>query len=243
MTLPVAYEIDFSIYKKDLIEEALEKMLSQHYSKCVLRQFVAAIMKEVQVLYDALIELQRQRTVFWAEDENLDALGRIVGQERDPWEYTENNWMFFDRDDQTYNKVPVWCLHGFIGQYVPMEDAQYRVMIISKAIKNHALTASIPELTFLAELFMGVTVSFLKISANRVRILVPANISTTNLILLTRSIADARVDDSYLLPYPVTLDFDGVAIYEPNSVFMFDSDTQTYDTDAVLAVVIPTIAR
>ena len=40
MPLPQPYAIDFDVYRKDLVAQALNRMLSQHYDKCVLRQFV-----------------------------------------------------------------------------------------------------------------------------------------------------------------------------------------------------------
>lgn len=48
----------------------------------MLRQLVAVFVGEVQELYDAVLDMQRGRTLYAAEAANLDALGRIVGEER-----------------------------------------------------------------------------------------------------------------------------------------------------------------
>lgn len=82
MSVPSRLEVSFGQYAKSLIDEALAKLPSQFLTACVLRQFVAAFVGEVQELYDAVLDMQRGRTLYAAEAANLDALGRIVGEER-----------------------------------------------------------------------------------------------------------------------------------------------------------------
>ncbi len=88
------YKVDFSGLRVDLVEQALGRMLSQHYSACVLRRFVAALVSEAQEFYEACIDLQERRTVYVAAGENLNALGRIVGADRAPWSFDDSYWFF-----------------------------------------------------------------------------------------------------------------------------------------------------
>lgn len=241
MSLPQSYNVSFERYTKDLVEQALNRMLSQHYDKCVLRQFVAAFLDECNELYAACIELQRKRTVFNASGANLDALGRIVGEKRSPWTYDESSWFFFDRQGQSFDQVPVWCINAPVGKTVYVEDPQYRTNIIVRAVKNHTLTSSIPEVTNVVELAFGTNVSFEKTGPNAVKLIVPSNISLTNLLLLTQGTDDERVDDRFWLPYPVTLSISDVTMFVPGDFFIFDVDRRGWD-QAPLAVGVTEIA-
>ena len=82
MPIPSRLEVSFGQYAKSLIDEALAKLPSQFLTSCMLRQLVAVLVGEVQELYDAVLGMQRGRTLYAAEAANLDALGRIVGEER-----------------------------------------------------------------------------------------------------------------------------------------------------------------
>ena len=63
MSVPSRLEVSFGQYAKSLIDEALAKLPSQFLTACVLRQFVAAFVGEVQELYDAVLDMQRGRTL------------------------------------------------------------------------------------------------------------------------------------------------------------------------------------
>lgn len=235
MALSSSYNVSFKRYAKDLVDQALSRMLSQHYDKCVLRQFIAVFTDECQELYDACIELQQLRTPYLAAGENLNGLGRIVGEPRNPWIYDESSWFFFDRQGQSFDQIPVWCMNGPIGTTTTVEDSQYRTNIIVRAVKNHTLTSSIPEVTDIIELAFGVSVSFEKTGPNSVKLVVPSNISLTNLLLLTQSTDDERVDDRYWPPYPVTLDISDVVMFVPGEFFIFDVAKRGWD-EAPVAV-------
>ena len=235
MPLPRTFEVDFSAYAIDLVGQALGRMLSQHYDKCVLRQFVAAFIDECQELYDACIDMQRMRTPYEAQEENLNGLGRIVGEPRTPWMYDESGWMFFDRQGQSFDQVPMWCIGGPLGTTVMVDDIQYRMNIIVKAIKNHTLTSSIPELLDLIQLAFGVDISFEKTGPNQVKLIVPASIFMTQLILLTKAHNNLRVDNEWYMNYPATLDIGQVVMFGPPGFFMFDVEHRGWD-EAPMAV-------
>lgn len=230
MALSSAFKVDFSKYARDLVSQALDRMLSQHYDKCVLRQFVAVFIEECQLLYDACIELQRLRTPYYAEGQNLDALGRIVGEDRTPWEYDDSMWFFFDRQGQSYEQSPVWVKGAPVGTSRLVDDYQYRVNIIAKAIKNHTLTSSVPELTDLIKLLFSTDVSFEKTGPNQVRIIATHSTSLTQLRLLTRSYDDAQAVHRWFMNYPATLDLARTVLHpDGDDFFIFDVQERGWD--------------
>jgi hypothetical protein len=235
MALPDIYTVDFSPYRRDLVAEGLERMLAQHYAKCVLRQFVAVFLNECQDLYDALLDLQEKRTVYEAEEENLDALGRIVGAERKPWVLDEAfSWFGFDAAKRAFDRAPFWVRGAEAGKFLRVDDEQYRVDVINKAVKNHTLVGSLPEVAAYIKRVTGLDVSFEKTGPNTVRLYVPADISATSLRRITRSYTDNRVDEGYAIPYPATLSF-SETVYLPKDWFIFDREERGFDR-APLAV-------
>jgi hypothetical protein len=239
--MPIAerYRIDFSPYRKDLIAQALDRMLSQHYDKCVLRQFVAAVMDEVQELYDALIAMQEMRTLHEAGEENLNVLGRIVGEPRTPNQYDESRYMFADRLNQRPGSSFVWCLNAPFSALIPVEDEQYRVNILARIFKNHTLVASVPEMERLTCLLTGSLVSYEKTGPMQADVIVPSSISATAYSILTMSGTDRRVDETFMLPYPATLSFSGYIMYVPGVWLSADRGNEQRCDSAHTAVSVP----
>ena len=239
MPIPSTYKIDFSPHRKDLIEQALGRMLSQHYDKCVLRQFVAAIMQEVNELFDCLIDMQEMRTLFMAEAENLNAIGRIVGEPRAPYQYDESKWMFVDRERQRPDTTTVWCLNAPFAAFLPVADEQYRLNILIRIIKNHTLVASIPEIEKLTSMATGTLVSYDKTGPMQVMAIVPSDITATAWNLITQARTDMRADDIFAFPYPATLWFRGTVMYVPGNWFSPDRTNEQRCDQAHCAVGVP----
>lgn len=237
--IPKSYEVLFDGVRFDLIGQGLQRMLSQFFDKCVLRQFFAVFLQEAQELYDACIDMQEARTLYAAEGEILDALGRIVGQDRGLWQYDDFSWFFFDRQGQGFDQVPMWCLYAPTSIRQESDDNIYKQNIIGKIHKNHTLTGSLPEVQARVSEVMDAGISFEKVGPNRVKIIAPSTLSTTQLQLLLLSYTDRRVDDGYYLPYPVTLDFDGLMIYVPGDFLIYDRNDRLFDVSP-LAVGVPT---
>lgn len=222
MPIPGFYQVDFSAARKNLVRQALSRLLDQHADKPLLRRFVATLLLEVQDLYDALIDLQEGRTLYAAEDENLNALGRIVGEPRTPYQYDDSHWLFADRTAQSPDSAAAWCVNAPFAAFLPVDDSQYKMNILSRIIKNHTLAASVPELERLTRLLTGQYISYDKTGPMQVSVLAPANLSATALNLLSRAQSSRRADDVFQLPYPATLWFDGVMTYVPDAFFCAD---------------------
>jgi hypothetical protein len=226
--LPSQYKVDFAKFSGDMLELAWSRMLSQHYDKCVLKQFVGAFVLECQELYDAIIALQEGRTVYKAEALNLDALGRIVGEPRKPMNYNDDHWFAFDRSLQGFDSAPFWCINAQVGGYDLVSDEQYRLNVIVRAIRNHTLTSSVPEVVDIVNLLFGINVSYEKTGPNEVRILVPTTINRTALWYLGTNVDTRECDDVFIAQYPVTLSISDI-VYMPENVFIFDRDDRGFD--------------
>lgn len=214
--------VDFSQEARNLVREGLGRLVSRLSTSCVLRQFLAVFLDECQELYDACIAAQKERTIHAAASYNLEALGRIVGQQRAGWTYDDSTWFKFDTSGQSFDQAQWWCTNASIGSYVPANDTTYRMLIIARIVKNHTLVASIPEITTLVPLLLGFDVSFKKTGPYKVQLYVPDSISKTDLFLLVNSITNNQVDNTYMLPYPVTLSLEEHVIFVPSNTFMFD---------------------
>lgn len=253
MILPESFKVDFSVYEKDLVEQALNRMLSKWLKSCVLRQFVSVLIEQCQELYDACLDIQRLRTPYEAQGADLEALGRIVGAERGVWAYDDTVWMSFDIQGQSFDQLPAYCIGAVTGNYVPATDATYATNIILNAIKNMTLCASVPEITQFLEQVTDTPVSFQKQGPNAVEIIINANVSMATLRFLYRAFDTARADHVFNPPYPATMEVLGFITYVPgvntdpnnpenSSQFMlFDKADRYFDVSgwSVRNVIIP----
>ncbi|MFQ8890156.1 MAG: hypothetical protein ACLR7Z_19135 [Bilophila wadsworthia] len=120
-------------------------MPSQFLTACVLRQFVAAFVGEVQELYDAVLDMQRGRTSTPPKPQILTRLGAS----------SERNAPRTSTVTRTGSPLTAWGRLGFdavvvpgrpAGRVHPEKDPVYRTNILARVIANHTLVASVPEL-------------------------------------------------------------------------------------------------
>lgn len=215
-------KVDFKLEARDLVKEGLGRLVSRLSTSCVLRQFLAVILDECQELYDACLDMQRKRTLYEAKAYNLEALGRIVGQPRSGWTYDDSTWFKFDTAGQSFDQAQWWCTNAPLGSFVPANDTTYRMLILARIVKNHTLVASVPEITTLARLLLGFDVSFQKTKPYTVQLYVPDDSSKTDLFLLVNAVTNDLVDDTYMMPYPVTLSLEDHVVFMPSPAFIFD---------------------
>lgn len=224
MAIPKRLAVDFDVYQKDLVKDALSKMLSVFFDSCTLRQFVAVLVGQVQELYAAALEVEKKRSLYYAEGVNLEANGRIVGQDRALWQYSEDDWFKFDIAGQGWDQAPWYCRGADLGVYVDADDDTYRMAILTRIVKNHTLVASVPELCQLIKLMLNIDVSFVKCGPNKVNLVVSSGVDKGSLYILTHSTSDTRVDNTYLVPYPATMDFCDKVWFIPENPFFFDRE-------------------
>ncbi len=237
--IPARLQVSFEHLKRDLITEGLNNMLSVFYDSCTLRQFVAVLLKEVQELYDAATEAQKARTLYNAVGAQLDGIGRIVGQDRATWHYSEEGYFRFDIEGQGWDQMPFWCINAPLEEFIAAEDDVYRLDILSRIVKNHTLVSAVPELTQLVMRLLNTKASFIKRGPNTVCLTLPTGVDKNAIMFLTQSITDTRVDRSYKVPYPATLSFCDTMYYIPENPFHFDREEPFQWDTAEWAVGVP----
>lgn len=237
--IPARLQVSFEQSKQALITEGLNNMLSVFMDACTVRQFVAVLLREVQVLYDAAVEVQRARTLYDAQGVQLDGIGRIVGQDRAAWHYSEEGYFHFDIEGQGFDQLGWWCQNAPLEEFIRAEDDVYKLNILSRIVKNHTLVAAVPELTQLIMLVLNTKVSFIKRGPNTVCLALPTGVDKNVIAFLTRAVSDTRVDDEYMVPYPATLSFCDIIYYIPENPFHFDREEPFQWDTAEWAVGVP----
>lgn len=189
-----------------MVEKAFTRLLSQFQASPVLKQFIAAFIRNgPQWVYDEIIKQQEANTLYLAGGNNLDAIGRIVGQPRDGYRYDESRWFFADRPGQGADQGYVWVNGASLSSREPARDSEYRQLILARIACNFNRFSSLPELAYLARFVTGETASWRCVGPMECEILVSAGISVNKLKVLTRRVTTPFCDDVYMFPYPATL--------------------------------------
>lgn len=220
--IPQKFKIDFSGYRKDLVAKAWSRMLSQFWGSPVMRDFVAAFIRNgPQWAYDEIVKQQEANSLYMAEGDNLDAIGRIVGQPRVPYQYDDSKWLFADRSGQGADQVPAWVIGASLAGNAPASDPEYRQMILARIACNFCKFSSAPEMAYLVEFATGRKASWRRVGLMECEIIVSGDISRTHLEILTRSKTTTECDDIYWIPYPATLKLSAVT-FLPEKPFIAD---------------------
>lgn len=202
--------IDFSSVTFDLQKTAESRMLSQFYNSKVLKLLLNAFTSEVQELSTAITDLMRMRTVATAEGENLDAIGRIVGQDRTGYNYDEDYWFAPDLDGVSPDNGHWWVKNALQASEEEMDDDTLRKWIWLKILQNHNLYSSNPEIKNAVYDGLGETIGIERSDAMEADIYVSKNISLTNKYLITYNQNTRLTDNDYKIAYPATTNINSV---------------------------------
>lgn len=215
-------KVDFSGERKKLIQQALDRLPYSFVESCALRQFLAALVRQSEELYNSCIDMQEQRQIYNAQGDVLDGLGRIVGLSRKALVYYESKWLWFDRVAQPWDVTNFWAKDAPLKGYQIYDDNQYKKRIILKIGKNFVKFASVPEIAQFVRMATGQPVGFVKTAPMAVDLIVPSTLTRDNYGILVDALKTLRCDDVYEVPYPVTLSISGVIMYVPQISFQFD---------------------
>lgn len=220
--IPQRFKIDFSGYSRDLVAKAWSRMLSQFWGAPVMKKFVEALIKNgPQWTYDEIVKQQEANTLYMAMGENLNAIGRIVGQPRVPYQYDDSKWFTPDRPGQGADQSPAWVIGAPLTGNTPATDPEYRQMILARIACNFCKFSSSPEMAYLVEFATGQKVSWRRVGPMECEVIVSGNISRTHLNLLTLAKTTTECDDIYWIPYPATLKLSAVT-FLPKKPFIAD---------------------
>lgn len=199
-----ATKIDFSTLKFDLKELAESRLLSQFYNSTVLKLLLDAFTSEVQELSDAIYELLKGRSIYNGQGEQLNAIGRIVGQGRTYYDYDTAFWFATDEMEIQPDNGSWWCQNAVQASNEEMDDETYRKWLWMKILENHNKFSSVPELEDAILDGIGETIGIERNGMMTAKIYVSSNISLTNKNLLSYNKDTDLTDNDYMFAYPAT---------------------------------------
>lgn len=199
-----ATQIDFSTLKFDLKELAESRLLSQFYNSTVLKLLLDAFTSEVQELSDAIYELLKGRSIYNGQGEQLNAIGRIVGQGRKYYDYDTDFWFATDEMEIQPDNGSWWCQNAVQASNEEMDDETYRKWLWMKILENHNKFSSVPELEDAILDGIGETIGIERNGIMTAKIYVSSNISLTNKNLLSYNKDTDLTDNDYMFAYPAT---------------------------------------
>ncbi len=212
---------DFSRYELDLLKKACELTLSQFDRSPVLLGVQGAIDQQMADLYNAIVDGMGLRCLDNAQGEQLDVIGRIIGQLRILENFAEKPWFTFDADNLGYSQSLAYVENAPLGGDLPADDEQYRQLIKAKIFRNHVKYGSIPEMLEFVRLIYGYNISIQNLGLSDLALIVPDTMPAyilQNLLSYDDTPQSQRV---YFMPMPTTGRFTKV-IHRPQPPFVFD---------------------
>lgn len=157
------------IVEVDYLAQAISRLTSQHKGHPVIERYLQLLIEEQMDVQDVFKDLLQLRSIETAFGEQLDILGRIVGQSRDLLEadvYTyfgfqgaSNAGGFGSLGDATVGSL-FWEFDRPFGGNVRLDDNEYRLFIKAKIIKNS--TSSTPEeMIHMVNFLFGTSTTFI----------------------------------------------------------------------------------
>lgn len=194
----------------DMKAIAIGRMLSQFYGKKILQLLLLAYIEEVQELSTAIADLIEKRTINKAEGTQLDIIGKIIGRDREYYNYEQDYWFATDEDGVSPDSGHWWCYPAEQAVGQQMDDVTYRKWIWLQILENHNLYSAKPEIENAIYDGIGETVGIQRTGMMDADIYVNKNISLTNKRLLAYNENNMLTDDDYLFSYPATTKIDNV---------------------------------
>lgn len=206
------YKVDFSRYVQDFETLAYSRLLYQFKNSELLKRLVYAFIREVQVLYDTIIELMQKRTIYDAYNYNLDAIGRIVGQFREPLDILTDVWFTPDTDDLCADIGLAYVTGGvyYAGSSIP--DDFYKLEVLARVFSDMNQYSSVPELQNAIKEVFGINASFVNLSNEpmAVDIYVDRKLTPFERGFFTAAHRNLSVEHAYFLAWPAGLRINSV---------------------------------
>jgi len=181
-------------------ERMISRTLLQFRKSQVFIDFIAAMASEVQSLLEASIQVIKQRCPAEAVGNQLDGIGRIVGQLRLLLGFDTIAWFTPDRLLQGPDQVPVWVTNAPLSGDVAADDTFFRQLIEAKVTRNFVRFASIPEIKQFFRQSFNLEISFVRIDTMTIQVIVPDETSFNVTSLLERSWDIGGAEHIYFLP-------------------------------------------
>lgn len=205
MTVPAGYEIDFTGLTQDLQSRAYQRLLLQFRDSPVLVAILRALVAEVQVFSDAVVDVVKYRTLALSAGANQDVLGRIVGQPRLGWEIATSLWLLEDGSANVILEDGSDFI-GVVAEYAlpSVDDETYRKLLLLRIACNFTKSASVPELSAAIKQATGITAVIQRSGPAQIEVLVSPDTDPVLLAMITRKNITEQGDDIFLFPFPAT---------------------------------------
>lgn len=210
----------------DALARAFSRLLLQFRRSPVLIDILMALVAEVQELIDATEQVILGRTVAGGVGEQLNALGRIVGQDRNVTTYDDSVW--FVPDVNSVDTAREWVEGGlYLGQY-QADDAEFKSLIEARVYRNFSKYGSVPEIQRAFKAAYGYDISFVPSAPMEVDVILADSVGDAALAAVIGQVWNDQVDAQYRLPIPATVRISGVTRYTTYpTVLVVDDGTGT----------------
>ncbi len=195
----------------EVLKRMISRLLLQFQDAPVLTHILAAFSAECQVFLDTVQEVVVQRSPLDAIGEQLESIGRIVGQSRIVVDYEDVTWFSPDAAGLCPDIAPAWVAGVSVSGSLLADDTVYRQLIEAKIFRNFTEYGSIPENQTVAQLAFGADVSFIPIGPMEVDVIIPSNVSKTVVKILTDSLS-SQGNYISVMPYPPTLNICSIVL-------------------------------
>jgi len=240
------YQVDFTDMRRDFVALANARLLEQFQNKPLLEAVLAVLVKPFQEVYDAITAgsfdengvrvsqgMMEARTLFVAQslgqnDENgiirnnqLEAIGRIVGQGRDLAFTGENIYFTPDTPSEDYPANPdiptvplgadigrAWVPGALDSGVQPASDDQYALQILGRIYSNMNRFSSVPEVQQMVKESLGLDVWFEITGPMAVNChIINSALASQDAILKLQEFRDGvGFEQKYFVPFAATLD-------------------------------------
>jgi len=197
--------INATEYMLEIMERMYSRILVQFHQSPVLLSVLQAFADEIQALSAQIIATLELRTVPQGQTEQLDVIGRIVGQARELQDYDTVAWFTPDVVYRNVDQTPVWVINGPLGGSVVVGDASFRQLIEGKIYRNFSYYGSVPEIQAMVKAAFGIDVSVVQDGPMGIYLVVPDSTSDSLIQWLKRSGVSQAVDSPYYVPVSVTV--------------------------------------
>lgn len=207
--------VDFTPYDINFTENIDTTILSQFYKSSVLKQVIGAFAAEAQELYDAITDMRKRRCILYADGINLEAIGRIVGQDKVQYTYDDSMYFIPDTENQSCDQGIAYVQNAPLADVLEPDDNTYRTQILGRIQNNMNRFSSVPEFISQASISLGIPVSVDIIAPAKVNIVVTDAASATDQYMLTLKRNSVTTEDSYYFPYPAGINISGIVVRNP----------------------------
>jgi hypothetical protein len=160
-----------------------------------------SLIGQVQELTDVFRDIITKRSPYDAGTDQLNAIGRIVGQVRTVVGFDSMIWLTPDKDLHGVDQAPVWVENAPLAGNLIADNEWFKKLIAAKIARNHTRFASAPEIQEFARRAFGIEISFRVVSTMTVQIIVPDNTEYNVKEALGRYDSNDTTENAYLLPF------------------------------------------